>query len=145
MTDIKLIKTVAVIIIIFLIDSGVYAQSNSKYSALSKYRKWGIVAGPVLYNKAKIYPQYGDNTFENKPMWGFNAGFEYDFYPDRKWSFVTGLLVALEPIYNVHYTINEEDIYPYYGEDLVGDYKSYAMTSFSVPLLVRLNIQIKKN
>jgi hypothetical protein len=145
MIEIKLIKTVAVIIIIFLIDSGVYAQSNSKYSALSKYRKWGIVAGPVLYNKAKIYPQYGDYTFENKPLWGFNAGFEYDFYPDKKWSFITGFLVALEPVYNIRLRIDKDDIYSYFGEDLIDSYKSYAIVSFSTPILIRLNIQIKKD
>ena len=34
-----------------------------------------------LYNKAELTPQYGDMTFENKPMLGFNAGVMYDFYP----------------------------------------------------------------
>lgn len=143
MSSIRLIKTVTMISFTFLIGSGIFAQTNSKYSVLSKYRKLGIVAGPVLYNKAELEPQYGDYTFENKPMWGFNAGFEYDFYPDRKWSFITGFLVALEPVYNIRIRIDKDDIYSYFGEDLIDSYKSYAIVSFSTPLLIRLNIQIK--
>ncbi len=64
----------------------------------------GIIAGPVLYNKATITPQYGDYTFENKPILGFNAGIEYDFYPDAKWSFITGFIqrLNLSTICNLH-------------------------------------------
>lgn len=120
--------------------SGAMAQSNNEYSILKKYRKWGVVVGPVLYNRAELEPQYGDYTFENKPMWGFNAGFEYDFYPARKWSFITGLLVALEPAYSIEYSFKKEDIYPQFTDEWVDSDKMYAMTSFSVPLLVRLNI-----
>jgi len=123
----------------------VYAQTDKEYYTLKKYRKWGIIAGPILYNRAKLEPQYGDYTFENKPMLGFNAGFEYDFYPDRKWSFITGLVVALEPAYNVHYSFTKEDIYSIYEDDFEDKDKMYAMTSFSIPLLMRLNIQVKKD
>ncbi len=122
-----------------------FSQNVSEYYALKKYRKWGIIAGPIIYNRATLDPQYGDYTFENKPMLGFNAGFEYDFYPDRKWSFITGLIVALEPTYNVRINIKKEDVYSYFEEDvLMLDDKYYAMTSFSVPILLRLNIQINK-
>lgn len=125
--------------------SGTIAQAHDGYLILKKYSKFGLVAGPVLYNPAKIYPQYGDYTFENKSMWGFNTGFEYDFYPDRRWSFITGFIVALEPVYNVNYRIKIEDIYPHFEEDYVDKANMYAMTSFSAPLLVRLNLQVKDN
>ncbi len=139
-----LLKTMVGIFLTIIIASGVYAQADKEYYALKKYRKWGIIAGPIIYNKAEIYPQYGDYTFENKPMWGFNAGFEYDFYPDKKWSFITGFIVALEPVYNIQYSFKEEDLYPQFvGGDTDKD-KMYAMTSFSAPLLVCLNIQAGK-
>jgi hypothetical protein len=141
MVNSKLKKAMVGVLLTIVLGSGVLAQGNSEYQALAKYRKWGIVAGPVFYNSAKIYPQYGDYTLENKPMWGFNAGFEYDFYPDRKWSFITGLLVAKEPVYNVHYRIYNKDLYTGYDGDLVDNYKSYAIVTFSAPLLVRLNLQ----
>jgi hypothetical protein len=132
-------------ILTIVLCSEAAGQLNSQYPVLSKYRKWGIVAGPVLYNKARIYPQYGDYTFQNRPMWGFNAGFEYDFYPDRQWSFITGFLVAYEPIYNIKYRILKQDLYPHFYEDYVDKFKSYAYFSYSVPLLMRLNIQAGKN
>ncbi|MGB4655612.1 MAG: hypothetical protein ACOXZ9_01955 [Bacteroidales bacterium] len=120
------------------------AQSIADYSGLEKYSKWSVFAGPVMYNKASITPQYGEYTFENLPIYGFNAGFEYDFYPASKWSFVTGLYVAMEPIYKLRFTLKEEDI----CANLKGDYTvkvepAYApIMSFSLPLLVRYNIQV---
>jgi hypothetical protein len=118
-----------------------FPQEQKVYYELSKFSKWRFVAGPVLYNKAELTPQYGDMTFENKPMLGFNAGVMYDFYPDHKWSFQTGLLVAKEPICSVTYKILKENLYSEYQEDLVDSYKSYALYTFSFPLLLNINLQ----
>ena len=49
-----------IILLNIILYSGLQAQGNKEYPALRKFSKWGIVAGPVLYNSAKIYPQYGD-------------------------------------------------------------------------------------
>jgi len=137
-------KSLLGLILITLFSLSAIAQSNKEYKILSKFKKLSIVGGPVLYNKAKIYPQYGNYIFENKPIWGFNAGLEYDFYPDRKWSFVTGILVALEHVYNIQCTFKKEDIYTNFNEDYTDEFKMSAMPSFSAPLLLRLNIQISQ-
>ena len=118
-----------------------FAQEQKTYSELSDFSKWSFVAGPLLYNKAEITPQYGNNTFENRNMPGFNAGVMYDFYPDRKWSFQTGLLVAKEPIYSVRVRIDHDDIYPEWPGDLNDKFKAYAIYTFSFPLFLRLNVQ----
>ena len=78
-----------------------FCQEQKVYSELFKYSKWSFAAGPVVYNKAELVQQYGNLTFKNKPMLGLNAGVLYDFYPERKWSFQTGLIVAKEPIYSI--------------------------------------------
>lgn len=121
-----------------------FSQEQKVYNELSKFSKWSLVAGPVVYNKAELTPQYGDLTFENKSMWGFNAGVMYDFYPDRKWSFQTGLLVAKEPIYSVKYKILKQDLYSEYQDDLVDSYRSYAIYTFSFPFLLQFNLQTGK-
>ena len=36
-----------------------YAQEQKVYAGLAEYSKWSFVAGPVLYNKAEVTPQYG--------------------------------------------------------------------------------------
>jgi hypothetical protein len=131
-------------IILFLVlaeGAGLFAQESKRYPVLSKYHKFGIIAGPVLYNKAELYPQYGEYSFKNKHIWGFNAGFEFDLFPDRKWSFLTALMFSYEPVYNLDYRIKKEDLYPVYTEDDYGEARMYANPSFYVPLLVRLNIQ----
>jgi hypothetical protein len=99
------------------------------------------VAGPVLFDKATLSPQYGDLSFDNKPIIGFNAGFEYDFYPEKKWSLNTGLLIGLEPIYNLKVSIDIKDLYQTYESDVVVKTRKYSIISFSTPILVRLNIQ----
>jgi len=119
----------------------IQAQPITEYPELNEYRKWGIIAGPVLYNKATITPQYGDYTFENKPILGFNAGIEYDFYPDAKWSFITGFYTAIEPVYNLQFTLKKTDIYNHFDEDYTDQINSYSIVTFSSPLLLRLTIQ----
>lgn len=118
-----------------------FPQGQRVYSELFKYSKWSFTAGPVIYNKAELTPQYGALTFENKPMLGFNAGVLYDFYPERKWSFQTGLIVAKEPIYSIYYKISHNDLFENYPGDLTDEFKSYALYSFSLPLVLRFNLQ----
>ncbi len=142
MVNKKIILTVMGFFLTIVFAPTLFAQHTEEYTILKKYRKWGIIAGPTLYNRAKLEPQYGDYTFENKPMLSFNAGFEYDFYPANKWSFITGFIVGLEPAYNIDYSFKEEDIYPQFADDWAGSDIAYAITSFSAPLLLRLNIQV---
>jgi hypothetical protein len=122
-----------------------FSQEQKVHYELSKFSKWSIIAGPVVYNKAEITPQFGNLLLKNKPMLGFNAGALYDFYPDRKWSFQTGLIVAKEPIYSISYTIQHSDLYETYPGDLFDEYKSYSLYTFSFPLLLRLNFKTSKN
>ena len=118
-----------------------FSQEQKVYYELSKYSKWNFVAGPVIYDKAKLTPQYGELSFENKPMWGFNAGVMCDFYPDRMWSFQTGLIVAKEPVYSIEFKINNNDLYPEYPGDLNNEAKMYSLFTFSFPMILRLNLQ----
>ncbi len=118
-----------------------YSQEQKVYNELSKYSKWSIVAGPVIYDKAKLTPQYGDLDFINKSMFSFNAGLLYDFYTDRKWSFQTGLIVAKEPVYSIEFKINNNDLYAQYPGDLNNEAKMYSLFTFSFPLIMRLNLQ----
>lgn len=136
---------VGIILTIVTTISVVAQPRRGLYSKLSRYHNWSIVAGPVLYDKARIYIEYGDYTFSNKNTFSFNAGFEYDFYPERKWSLITGFIVGLEPAYNFSYQIKKEDIYPNFTEDWKDKDKMYSLTSFSAPLLLRLRIQINQN
>ncbi|NHB69541.1 hypothetical protein [Perlabentimonas gracilis] len=66
-----------------MIPAKAIAQSSScsDFPLLENFRKWGIVAGPVLYSSAKVNPNYGDYQLENLPQPGFNIGVVYDFLP----------------------------------------------------------------
>jgi hypothetical protein len=110
---------------------------------LKLYRKWSIVAGPVIYNKAKIASQYGEQSFVNKRIPGYYAGVEYDFFNSKKWILTTGFLWSLEPIYNIEYVLKKEDIN--YNYDLYDYNREYAMLSFSFPLYVKRNIEISRH
>lgn len=132
------------IVLTIVLSLSASAQESREYNDLKAYRKWSIVAGPVLFDKATLSPQYGDLSFDNKPIIGFNAGFEYDFYPEKKWSIITGLILTKEPIYKFNYRIAIEDTYAHYLEDWVSAAKANAIVSFSTPILIRINIQAHK-
>ncbi|HKK11094.1 MAG TPA: hypothetical protein VJ939_09665, partial [Bacteroidales bacterium] len=121
----------------------VNSQTSPDYPMMNKYRQWSFVAGASLYNKGKAIQQYGNYTIETLPMMSYNAGFEYDFHPDRQWSFISGMYVALEPGYNVEYSINEEDMFPQFGAE-TERYHAYGITTFSFPFLVSLKKQVHK-
>jgi hypothetical protein len=131
----------ALVLLSVIVVQNIFGQIGTEYYALKKYYKTGIVLGPTVYNKGIIEPQYGEYTFTNKALFSFNAGIEYDFYPDKKWSFITGFIVALEPVYNVVVSINKEDIYSHFDSDVSLDAKAYSITSFSFPFLLQMNIQ----
>lgn len=101
----------------------------------------GLMVGPMLYDKAFNLSQYGEYTFENKPIPGLTFGLEYDFYPHKKWSLISGLYVNSEAVYNINYRILKKDLYPDWPEDLVDKTKAYAIKTFSFPLLLQLSLQ----
>ena len=121
-----------------------YGQTTQGFDKLGIYKKWGVVACPVLYNRAVLEPQYGTYTFKNKPIPSYVAGVEYDFFLAKKFSFVTGGLITLEPIYNIRYIIKKEDIYSNFNGD-TDNVKAYAMHSFSIPLYLRYRTQVTDN
>ncbi|MGI6477926.1 MAG: hypothetical protein ACOX0M_00615 [Salinivirgaceae bacterium] len=122
-----------------------FSQERKVYDRLSGFSNWSLVAGPVLYKKAEIRPQYGNLTFKNKPILGFNAGILYGFNSDKMWSFQTGTLLAMEPTYSFAYEIQKYDLFDSYQGNLTDSYKSYAFYSLSFPLLLSLNLQTSKN
>ncbi len=144
---VKQLLKISVAGLFFIVAFGLtlFAQVSDEYPSLNKYHKFSFVTGPVLYNSAQIYPQYGNYSFQNFPIVGFNSGFEFDLYPEKKWSIITGFLVALEPTLNVQYKVLQKDLYPHFTEDWEDKINSYAMVSFSAPLLVKMNIQLSKS
>ena len=103
--------TVVGFLLTIVIRSQLSAQENKEYPVLQKYRKISLMVGPAIYNRAQTYPQYGSYTLTNKPIPGYNAGINYDFQPDKKWSFITGLWFAKEPIYSIHIKIRHHAVH----------------------------------
>lgn len=127
----RLIKKAAFIILLFSFSMSLQAQWNKEFPVLGQYWKWGITAGPTLFNKAEISPQFGSQSFDNKSTVSFNAGVDYTFFADRRWSFLTGLWVSQEPICN----IDHPDFF----------WKEYVSSvNFSIPLIAQMQMQVGK-
>ena len=141
MTNNKFLTSLAGLFICISGYSQVSIFQNQDYTQLAKYRKMGIMIGPMIFDKAYNILQYGEYAFENKPIPGLNFGLEYDFYPNKKWSLISGLYVNSEAVYNIHYRILKKDLYPNWPGDLVDKAKAYAIKSFSVPIMLQLNLQ----
>ena len=118
------------------------AQKPNDFESLAKFRKWTFVAGPRLYFKARTEAYYGDYTFKNRIMPGYQFGVEYEFKPAHKWSIVTGLIITNEPVYSIKYRILQKDLCSHYTEDIIGKFNCSAIYTFSFPILYRLNLPI---
>jgi hypothetical protein len=129
------------VILTIIFSNNIYSQHLSELMPLNKYQKFGWMVGPAFYNRAQLDPQYGSATFKNYPIPGFNAGFEYDFRPNKRWSIISGFTVAKEPIYKVKFHFPEGDIYPNYPESS-DKLKAYAIVSFSVPIYISIKKRI---
>lgn len=121
-----------------------FSQEDKVFPILTNYSRWSIVVGPIMYNKAKLTSQFGDYSFDNKIMTGYNFGLLYDFYPDRKWTIQSGLLLTKEPVYSLQFRIYKNDLYSSYPNDLVDDKKYFSIYSFSIPFYLRYNIQTSR-
>lgn len=133
----KALTMVGVFLTIVYMKSSL-AQSSNDFESLAKFRKWTFVAGPRLYFKARTESYYGDYTFKNRAMPSYQFGAEYEFRPAHKWSLVTGLIITNEPVYSIKYRILQKDLYSLYTEDYSSKYRSYAIYTFSFPILYRL-------
>lgn len=129
------------LILTIAFPNATHGQQQGRYPVLKKYRKLGFIVGPALYDKGVLEPQYGNYSFENHRMPGFNAGLEYNFFPDRRLSLVTGLFFALEPVFKASYKIDRYDLFPEFKDDLTNKTTMYGFYSISSPVLLQLNIQ----
>jgi len=139
--NIKVIVSILFTITFCSISAG---QSSIEYKNLKQYKNWGIVFGPSIYNKAKLTPQYGDYTIKSLPILGYALGFEYNFHPEKQWSFSTGFTISQEPVNNLKFNIKSEDLYPHYTSDFEEHFKSYSVLSFSIPLILSINKKLGK-
>lgn len=141
----QIICTMVGFILTLVFALEIFGQKGVDYPALSKYSKWSIVAGPVLYNKAGIEPQYGNYSFDNLSIPTYSYGLEYDFFPDRQWSMISGLWVVMEPGYKAKYTIFQRDLYSNFPGDFSDGITGYTIVSFSLPLMISLKKQIAED
>ncbi len=129
------------VIPIFVFSNCIFAQKKESYIELNNYSKWAITIGTVIYEKATLEQKSGQYTFNNFPTLSYNIGIEYDFFPTQKWSFISGIIVALEPAFNIECSFKSEDIFPQFKDGSLIRDKEYSINSFSIPLLSRLNIK----
>jgi hypothetical protein len=141
----KSLTAVIVMLFITMPLNNAFSQESTTNSRFDNYYKWGIVLGPAIYDRATISQDYGSYTFKNRPIWSYDIGLEYDLYPDKKWSFTTGLWINKEPVYNIKYRILQKDLYSHFTEDLEDYAIGYAIHTFSVPMLLRFNLRASEN
>lgn len=130
------------IFLFLLIASYTFAQNGDRYQVLKQYHRFGITVGPALYNKGKIDPEFGSYTFENFNTLSFNAGFEFDFHPEKLFSFQLGCFVGYEPVSNIRITVPKEDLPLLADDDLVQKWKTFGHYSISIPMTVSIKKRI---
>lgn len=124
-------------IVLLFISNIMHGQNKTIYKDLQNYGRFGFLVGPALYQKAEIKPVFGQYTIEPKMAPSFNAGFSYDFHPDKLWSFQVGLYVGHEPDDYTDVTILANEI-PGLEDDEVFSNRSKAFFSLSIPMTLRI-------
>lgn len=110
------------------------AQENN--TLFTDRNRLQIMLQPVIYNKGMIVRQMGDYELKSKPIFSGNIGLLYRFHETDKWNFQTGIIVGLQPVYNVKLTIDSKDIV--FDESIPLASKTYSVDRFnySIPLYV---------
>lgn len=130
-------KKTLIVILLLCIFSVLYSQDKNIYKDLQNYGRFGFMLGPALYQKAEITPVFGEYTIESKMATSFNAGFIYDFHPDKLWSFQVGFYLGHEPADYTDVTIPANEISGY-TEDNVFSNRIKGAYSWSIPMTLRI-------
>ena len=118
------------------------AQHENNLSSFNNYGKWGYSITPLLYNKASITRNFGNAILHNRSTPSFQIGVIRHFYRDKSWSFNTGVNLTLLPLYNLFFTLKNEDVFDDFGGEEF--FKDYAYLYFSIPLNLEFKKQLSK-
>ncbi len=91
---------------------------------------------PIIYNKGLTERQIGNYELKSNPIFSGNIGLLYRFHETEKWNFQTGIVVGLQPVYNLEIIIRPED--NVFDEPIPFSNKAYSVDSFNytIPLYV---------
>lgn len=132
-------KIILVVILFFSISLN--AQTK-RFEELEKYSRLGILIGGDLYNKAKIEREYGELTFKNLPIPSYSFGFEYDLFPQNRWSVITGLNFSRDPLSNFEYSFEAKDIPDLWPNGLKDQASGYSYITSSIPVILSFKARI---
>ena len=141
----RALQKVALITLVSLASSfSLIAQKFDVFENLQNYRKFSLMVGTSLYHSATSRVTSGTMTPENLVNWGISGGFEYDFRPERRLSFVVGLMFAREPSYRFRLDIKKEEI-PGVTTDYTSIDREAFSPTFSLPIYLTYKFPLSKN
>ncbi|MDR1848031.1 MAG: hypothetical protein LBR17_07965 [Bacteroidales bacterium] len=92
---------------VFITLGGLYSQSYNTYPELNKFKNWGLFGEVTFWKKTELTTAYGPLSFETYPQTAYSFGFEYDFSPANKWSFISGFMLQWYPF--AHYIFTDTE------------------------------------
>lgn len=145
MVNFKALRKAMPIILIGIASSfSSLAQEANLFEKLGDYRKFSLMIGPVFYHAAESRITSGTMTPDNIPICGISGGFEVDIRPEKQWSFVTGLVFAKEPSYNIQMDIKKE-VSPQITSDFSFKMREVLTPTLSIPLLISYKLPLNKS
>lgn len=137
-------KYCLLVLTVFHMSLFVRAQDNLEYKDLIKYGKFGLFVGPAIYQKADVNHNFGKYSVEPKIATSFNAGFDYDFYPDQLWSFQIGFFLGYEPGDYTDIKLPANEVFENSNEEIFKN-REKAHYSLSVPMTIRIQKRLGSN
>lgn len=106
-----------------------YCHAQNDDALFTDRNKLQLTVQPILYNKGIVERQMGDYELKSKSTLSGNVGLLYRFHETGNWNFQSGIIVGLQPVYNVELSLKDEDII--FEEGISFSHKAYSVNTFN--------------
>lgn len=124
-----------------ILGTSAFSQEKHIYQELSNFSNFSFYVGNEFYTQAKFTPDSDEASYREKINTLFNPqiGFLYTLYPDRMWSFQTGIMVGIERTFLKHEMNTDIP-----EETVTAETSIYNKCHLSIPLILNMNLKLGK-
>ncbi|MGY6562168.1 MAG: hypothetical protein ACXITV_08675 [Luteibaculaceae bacterium] len=120
-----------------------FTMQNLHGQNFSKIENWSFSSGILVFEKSQTLPINGELVVNPKNGVGWNFGVEYDFFPNSKWSLISGTFIEFIPLHDYKVSISPLDHWPNETEPLKVNFRTNTR-NLSFPILVRKSLNFSE-
>lgn len=130
-----------IVSVLFLSNSIAMAQTVQ----VEHFQRLQPAISGALYLPAETFVFQGEKELVSLPNYGLQIGFEFDFWPAKRWSIISGFMLFRQPVHHSRFEFSAEELGPQEEEELIARERGTFPTSFKIPLNLRYQSKIGEN